>query len=78
LPVLVLLGSVTTSAVIITLCIKNLEIWLFARDAWRIDITVEPRRSAQMITLNLTFLLIKESAAKANAAMAIRHGAVAL
>ena len=42
------------------------------------DITVEPRRSAQMITLNLNFLLIKESAAKINAAIAIRHGAVAL
>jgi hypothetical protein len=62
----------------VALWIKNREIWLFARDAWRIDITVEPRRSAQMITLNLNFLLIKESAAKINAAIAIRHGAVAL
>jgi hypothetical protein len=62
----------------VALCMKNLEIWLCARDAWRIDITVEPRRSAQMITLNLNFLLIKESAAKINAAIAIRHGAVAL
>jgi hypothetical protein len=42
------------------------------------DITVEPRRSAQMITLNLTFLLIKESAAKINAATEILQGAVAL
>jgi hypothetical protein len=42
------------------------------------DITVEPRRSAQMITLNLTFLLIMESAAKINAATEIRQGVVAL
>jgi hypothetical protein len=62
----------------VALCIKNLEIWLLARDAWRIDITVEPRRSAKIITLNLNFLLIKESAAKASAAAEIRQGAVAL
>lgn len=31
-----------------------------------------------MITLNLTFRLIEESAAKINAAIAIRHGAVTL
>ena len=62
----------------VALCIKNLEIWLFAREAWRIDITVEPRRSAQMITLSLTFLLMKESTTKTNAANEIRHGAVAL
>ena len=30
------------------------------------------------MTLNLNFLLIKESAAKINAAIAILHGAVAL
>jgi hypothetical protein len=42
------------------------------------DITVEPRRSAQMIMLNLTFLLMKETAAKASAAAEIRHGAVTL
>ena len=75
---MVLLGSVTTSAVMVAFCIKNLEIWLPARDAWRMDITVDPRRSAQMITLNLTFLLIKESAAKINAATEILQGVVAL
>jgi len=62
----------------VALCIKNREIWLSARDTWRMDITVEPRRSAQMITLNLTFLLINESAAKINAATEIRQGVVAL
>ena len=78
LPVLVLLGSVTTSAVMVALCIKNREIWLSARDAWRMDITVELRRSAQMIMLNLTFRLMKETAAKASAANEIRQGVVAL
>ena len=77
-PVLVLLGSVTTSAVSVALCIKNLVIWLLANDAWRIDITVEPRRSAQMMTLKRAFRLSKESAPKANAAHEICHGAHAL
>jgi hypothetical protein len=42
------------------------------------DITVEPRSSAQMIMLNLTFRLMKETAAKASAANEIRQGVVAL
>jgi hypothetical protein len=42
------------------------------------DITVEPRRSAQMIMLKLTFRLMKETAAKASAANEIRQGVVAL
>ena len=75
---LVLLGSVTTSAVTVALCIKNLVIWLLAKDAWRIDITVEPSRRAQMMTLKRAFLLSKESAPKANAANEICHGGRAL
>ena len=42
------------------------------------DITVEPRRSAQMMTLKRAFRLSKESAPKANATHEICHGAHAL
>ena len=42
------------------------------------DITVDPKSNAQMITLKRAFRLMKESAPTAKAANEIRHGVVAL